>query len=264
MKTMMGMNEAAAILNHTPLIETVDAVPKGHLRIATAFRYPDGSTVDLFIANRRDLLSELGPLTLTDFGNTFLWLDQLDIRPLKSARRKRLTEDVLNTYGVTHTKGALSCVVSADELLHGIIRLGQACIRVADLTFTQRIAAQGSFAEEVESLIDDTGLDYEPNAKLLGRGDVIVPVDFLIRSPRVDTAVFTLPAESSYPSAAKTRANEVFARCYDLRDWQGQRVAALDDRRSLYREDDIGRIRELATVIPISEAGTLRELLLAA
>jgi hypothetical protein len=123
---------------------TVDTLPKGHLRIATAFCYPDGSTVDLFIANRRDLLSEIGPLTLTDFGNTFLWLDQLDIRPLKSARRKRLTEHVLNTYGITCIRGALSCEVNIDELLPGIIRLGQACIRVADLTFTQRIAVQGS------------------------------------------------------------------------------------------------------------------------
>ena len=93
---------------------------------------------------------------------------------------------------------------------------------------------------------------------------MIVPVDFLIRAPRLETAVFTLPAESSYSNVAKTRANEVFARCYDLRDWQGQRVAALDDRRPLYRDDDIGRIREVATVIPISEAGMMRELLLAA
>lgn len=261
----MGLNETTAILSHNPLVEAVDTVPKGHVRIATAFRYPDGSGVDLFIANHRDLLSDVGPVTLTDFGNTFLWLDQLDIRPLKSARRKRLTEDVLSTYGVTHTKGSLSCEVNADDLLPGIIRLGQACIRVADLTFTQRIAAQGSFAEEVESLIDDTGLEYEANARLNGRGDVVVPVDFLIRSPRLETAVFTLPAESSYPSAAKTRANEVFARCYDLRDWQGQRVAALDDRRPLYREDDIERIRDVgATIIPISEAGTLREMLLVA
>lgn len=261
---MMELKEATAILNHNALIESVDTVQRGHLRIASAFRYPDGSTVDLFIANQRDLLSGVGPLTLTDFGNTFLWLDQRDIRPLKSARRKRLTEDVLETYGVTHNRGALSCTVDKKDLLPGIIRLGQACIRVADLTFTQRVAAQGSFAEEVESLIDDTGLDYEPNAKLIGRDDVIVPVDFLIRAPRMETAVFTLPAESSYPSAAKTRANEVFARCYDLRDWQGHRVAALDDRRVLYREDDLGRIRDVATVIPISDPSMLRELLLAA
>jgi hypothetical protein len=41
--------------------------------------------------------------------------------------------------------------LTPDDLVPGIIRLGQACIRVADLVFTQRIAAQGSFAEEVES-----------------------------------------------------------------------------------------------------------------
>ena len=111
--------------------------------------------------------------------------------------------------------------MAPDDLVPGIIRLGQACIRVADLVFTQRIAAQGSFAEEVESLIDDTGLDYEPNAKVVGRGNVIVPVDFLIKARRVETAMFTLPAESSYATAAKLRANEVFVRCFDLHDWPG-------------------------------------------
>ena len=262
---MMETTTAATILNHNPLIEGVDAVPKGHVRISTAFRYPDSSSVDLFIANQRDLLTDVAPLTLTDFGNTFLWLDQLDIRPLKSARRKRLTTDVLESYGITHTKGALSCEVAPDDLVPGIIRLGQACIRVADLVFTQRIAAQGSFAEEVESLIDDTGLDYEPNAKVVGRGNVVVPVDFLIKARRVETAVFTLPAESSYQTAAHQRANEVFARSFDLHGWLGQRVAALDDRRPLYRDDDLSRIRDIGTtIIPISEAGMFREFLQAA
>ena len=262
---MLDMNKIAALLHHNPLIETVDSVPRGHVRIATAFRYPDGSTVDLFVADRRDLLSDVAPLTLTDFGNTFLWLDQLDIRPLKSARRKRLTEDVLNTYDVVHTKGALSCEVAPPDLLHGVIRLGQACIRVADLTFTQRIAAQGSFADEVESVIDDTGLAYEANAKLPGRGDGVVPVDFLIRTPRVETAVFVLPSETVYAGNAKARANEVFTRCYDLRDWRGRRVAALDDRRKIYRDEDIERIKEVGAVVaPISDPSALREMLLAA
>lgn len=263
----MEMSEATAVLTPNHLIETVDTVASGHLRIATAFRYPDGSSVDLFIVNHRDLLSGVGPLTLTDFGNTFLWLDQLDIRPLKSARRKRLTLDVLSGYNITHNGGALSCSVSADDLLPGIIRLGQACIRVADLTFTQRTTAQGSFNEEVESLIDEAGLDFEPNArlcaKLSGGVDVVVPVDFLIRTPRVETAIFTLSAESSSGSAAKVRAVEVFKRCYDLRDWQGRRVAALDDRRKLYLDEDIDRLRDFATVMPISEPEALRELLAA-
>ena len=155
--------------------------------------------------------------------------------------------------------------MAPDDLVPGIIRLGQACIRVADLVFTQRIAAQGSFAEEVESLIDDTGLEYEPNAKVAGRGNVVVPVDFLIRARRVETAIFTLPAESGYPAVAHQRANEVFARSFDLHDWPGQRVAALDDRRPLYRDDDLSRLRDIGTtIIPISEAGMFREFLQAA
>ncbi|MFD2234242.1 DUF1828 domain-containing protein [Phaeospirillum tilakii] len=262
---MMEMTTAATILDANPLIESVDAVPKGHVRIATAFRYPDGSSVDLFIANRSDLLADVVPVTLTDFGNTFLWLDQLDIRPLKSARRKRQTMDVLEIYDITHAKGALSCEVVPDDLVSGIIRLGQACIRIADLAFTQRITAQGSFVEEVESVIDDTGLDYQTNIKVVGHAGIVVPVDFLIRARRVETAVFTLPAESSNPALAHQRANEVFARSFDLRDWPGQRVAALDDRRQIYRDDDLSRLCDIGTtIIPISDAGTFRDMLMVA
>lgn len=261
---MMMVGEVEQLFRHCPLVEAVDAVPKGHVRLATAFRYPDGLTVDIHIKNYRDLLSDVGPLTLTDFGSTFLWLDQLDVRPLRSARRRHLTESVLEIYGVHHSGGALTCSVDRKDLVSGIVRLGQACIRVADLVFTQRIVAPGSFADEVETVIDDTGLPYEVNAKVVGRGSSIVNVDFLIRAPRIETAVFALPAESSYAHVIKERANEVFARCYDLRDWEGQKIAALDDRRPLYKEHDLGRIRDVATIIPISEADVFREFLLAA
>jgi len=143
---MTDIAEAPSILSCNPLIEAVDTVPKGHVRIATAFRYPDGSTVDLFVAGRHGLLPGIGPLTLTDFGNTLLWLDRLPIRPLTSARLRTLMEDVLQTHGITHVGGALCCTVDIDDLLSGIIRLGQACIRVADLVFTQCTPEQGSVA----------------------------------------------------------------------------------------------------------------------
>ncbi|PWC63392.1 hypothetical protein TSH7_06625 [Azospirillum sp. TSH7] len=261
---MLELIEVKDRFKSCPLVEEVDLIPKGHVRISTAFRYPDGSSVDVFIANRQDMLSKEMPMTLTDFGNTFLWLDQVDIRPLRSARRRRLTFDILETYGIEHSKGVLSCNVTPQELAMGVIRLGQACIRVADLIFTHRVAVQGSFQEEVESIIEDISLDYEQNAKIIGRGNTLVPVDFLVRSSGLETAIFTLPAESSHASVAKARAENVFARCYDLRDWQGQRVAALDDRRLLYRDEDIGRIREVATIVPISQPEAMRDLLLAA
>lgn len=261
---MLELIEVKNCFKSCPLVEEIDLLPKGHVRISTAFRYPDGSSVDLFIANLQDLMSKVMPMTLTDFGNTFLWLDQMDIRPLRSSRRRRLTFDILETYGIEHSKGVLSCNVTPQELAMGVIRLGQACIRVADLIFTHRVAVQGSFQEEVESIIEDISLDYEQNAKISGRGNTLVPVDFLVRSSGLETAIFTLPAESSHASVAKARAENVFARCYDLRDWQGQRVAALDDRRLLYRDEDIGRIREVATIVPISQPEAMRDLLLAA
>lgn len=261
---MMELTEAAECLKHNALIDSVDMLPKGHVRIASAFRYPDGSTVDLFIENRHDLLSKVSPLTLTDFGHTFLWLDQLDIRPLKSARRRQLTEDILETYGITHDRGALSCEVDKKDLISGIIRLGQACLRISDLTFTQRITAQGSFTDEVESLIRNSGLEYESNAKLIGRENADVLVDFLVHSPRVEKAILTLPAESTYKGVAKTRSREVFTRCYDLRGWCGQCVVALDDRRPSYQEDDLSRIQDVATIIPISDPAMMQEILLSA
>lgn len=263
---MLELIEVKDYFNACPLVEDIDMLSKGHIRIATAFRYPDGSSVDVFIVNRPDPLSKIMPLTLTltDFGNTFLWLDQMDIRPLRSSRRRRLTSDILETYSIAQSKGVLSCDIAVQDLAAGLIRLGQACIRIADLIFTHRVAAQGSFQEEVESLIEDASLDYEQYAKVVGRGNITVPVDFLVRSPGVETAVFTLPAESSHPSVGKARAENVFARCYDLRDWHGQRIAAFDDRRPLYRDEDIGRIREFATVVPISQPEIMRELLLAA
>ena len=261
---MLELTEVRDCFKSCPLVEDIDLLPKGHVRISTAFRYPDGSSVDVFVANRSGFQSEVKSMTLTDFGNTFLWLDQMDIRPLRSARRRRLTLDILETYGIEHSKGVLSCNIAPQELAIGVIRLGQACIRVADLIFTHRITNQGSFQEEVESIIEDTSLDFEQNAKIIGRGDAVVPVDFLVRSSGMETAIFTLPAESSHASVAKSRAENVFARCYDLRDWRGQRVAALDDRRLLYREEDIGRIREVATIVPISQPEAMRDLLLAA
>ncbi|QCG91634.1 DUF1828 domain-containing protein [Azospirillum sp. TSH100] len=135
---MMELTEVKDRFKSCPLVEEIDMLPKGHVRISTAFRYPDGSSVDVFIADRPSLLSKIMPMTLTDFGNTFLWLDQMDIRPLRSARRRRLTLDILETHGIEHSKGVLSCNVAPQELAIGVIRLGQACIRVADLIFTHK------------------------------------------------------------------------------------------------------------------------------
>jgi hypothetical protein len=72
----------------TALVRGVDLVPKGHTRIQTGFRYPDGSAIDLFLAKPAGLLADVEDLRITDFGNTISWLGFLGIDPFKPGRRR--------------------------------------------------------------------------------------------------------------------------------------------------------------------------------
>ncbi len=94
------------------LLRSFDVLPKGHVRLQTAFHYPDGSDIDLFICKEASLLEGVEPIELTDFGYTLSWLGQLGINPLKSQRRRKLLEDVLNTYNVREFATALKCRVT--------------------------------------------------------------------------------------------------------------------------------------------------------
>jgi hypothetical protein len=74
-------------LGHHGLVRNIDVLAKGHTRIETAFRYPDGSNMDLFISNDQGLLSGIEPIELTDFGYTLSWLAQIGINPPEIAQK---------------------------------------------------------------------------------------------------------------------------------------------------------------------------------
>lgn len=251
-------------LRNTGLVRSVDRLPSGHTRIETAFHYPDGSTIDLFIAGDDSLLKGLEPVELTDFGYTLSWLAQLGIDPLKSQRRRKLMDDVLHIYDAREHATALRLRVPLDDLCGGIIRLGQACIRIADLAFTARFVPRAQFAEEVEDVLDNAGFYYEPAALLAGNEDKIIKVDFQVHGQRTNTALMLLSSEPKTPFAARSRAEHVFAVFFDLQAWKGQRVAALDDRASVYQDADLSRIENVASIVPFSDREAFFELLKAA
>ena len=245
------------------LVRDVSRLPKGHTRIETAFHYPDGSSVDLFIACGHDLLNGVEPVELTDFGNTISWLGLLGINPLKNQKRRKLMSDVLSVYDINEEGGALKCRITAEQLSEGIIRLGQACIRVADLSFTARFLPRPKFAEEVEDVLDSAGFRYEPDATVSsssGNSSKPIKVDFRVFGARAETALMLLPEPSNSYTATR-KAEHVFAVFYDLQLWAGHRVAALDDRTAAYQDHDLRRIDELALVIPFSDSAALIELL---
>lgn len=246
------------------LVRGVDVLPKGHIRIETAFHYPDGSSMDLYVPRDDGFLGGVEPVGLTDFGNTLSWLAQLGINPLKSGRRRKLMNDVLHVYGISEQGTELKCRVPAGDLGAGIIRLGQACLRIADLAYTVRFVPRAQFAEEVEEMLDNAGFRYEPEAPITGSEGKVIKADFQVHGQRADTALMLLSAETKIPTAARIRAEHVFTVFFDLQAWTGQRVAALDDRSPIYQHADLDRIEKVASIVPFSDRETLVELLNAA
>jgi hypothetical protein len=243
------------------VVRHVDKVPKGHVRLETAFKYPDGSSIDVFLVEAHDLYRSR---KLTDLGSTIEWLLDLQVKPSLSKKRQAFLENALNAYGVNQEGGALELPIeNLDTLVDDVIVLGQACIRVADLTYTRRASLQVPVADEVEEILVDADVTYEQNAALVGRHRELVPVDFLTHGRRLDSAILTLA--SGNPTHAHVKANEIFRRWYDLDtpEREEQRITVYDDRYDTYRADDLERLEDFSHVVALSDRQTFADLVAA-
>lgn len=256
---MIDLSDIKNRLDGHSIVRNVDQVPRGHVRIETAFLYPEGSSVDLFLVEEAPLL----PATrLSDLGNTSQWLLDVQVRAWLSKKRQALVDDALRIYDVSRQGGAFEIqLASLDAIVDGVVRLGQACVRVADLVYTRRSSLQLVVTEEVEEVLADADLDYDANAELEGRYGKPVRVDFVVRGTRTKSALLTLSSRNT--SQAHVQANEIFRRWYDL-DIPArteQRVTIFDDRYDAYRDDDLHRLRDISEVLALSERTTIRDML---
>jgi hypothetical protein len=243
------------------LVRSVDELRSGPVRLETTFLYPDGSSVDVFVQQKDPLFPAL---TLTDLGQTMTWLLDVQVKPWASKKRQRFVEDALRLYGVHQEGGALELPIpSLDGLIPGVVKLGQACVRVADLTYTRRSSLQTGAVDEVEEVLSDVGVTYEPDAELVGRHGSPVRVDFLVHGATTTSAILTLA--SGNRSQAHALSNEIFSRWYDLDmpQRQEQRVTVFDDRVDVYRDEDLRRLKDVSDVVALSDRRTLRDLLAA-
>ena len=247
---MIQLKEIVERVNGHSIVRNVDQLPKGHVRLETMFLYPDGSSVDVFVPDTDSLF----PLTtLTDLGQTTEWLMNVQVKPWMSKKRQRLLEDAIRLYGVKLEGGALETALpSLDGLMDSVVRLGQACVRVADLTYTRPTSLQTSVAEEVEEILADAELDYEPDVELEGKFGAKVRVDFVVKGRSLRSALLAL--SSANTSTAHTTANEIFRRWYDLDTAARteQRVTLFDDRYDTYRTEDLERLRDVSEVVALS------------
>jgi hypothetical protein len=259
----LDLSAVSKELESKPLVRGVDKLPKGHLRIETGLVYPDGTSVEVFLVEDAST-PLLRTQKLSDLGQTIAWLLTVNVKPWLSKKRRTFLDDVLHLYGATLNGGALEIELRpTDPLPDAVLRLSQACVRASDLIFTRRASLQTSFAEEFEEALVDADLPYEQNADLVGRFGRPVRVDFLVTGRRTRSAILTLASGDT--SQAHIAANEVFRRFYDL-DMQTrpeQRLTIYDDSKNVYRQEDLGRLRDVSQVFAASDKGTYVDVLAA-
>lgn len=128
-------NPLYAAIGDARLVRGTDRLRRGHLRIETAFCLPDNSFVDVYLPDIDDAATSG---TLTDFGATIDWLISAGVDPLASASRRVQLESAVANFDVCldgeelkTSFATLACLPDA------IARLGQACIRIADMAKTR-------------------------------------------------------------------------------------------------------------------------------
>lgn len=262
---MVNVDEVRRELACYPLVRDLDRVASGAVRVETCFVYPDGASVDVFVGHRPNLgPEEAPPYSVTDGGQTIAWLLDVQVKPWLSKKRQAFVDDALRLYGVRQEGAVLACdLAGLSGLSDAVVRLGQACVRVADLNYTRRASLQTVFHEEVEEILADGDVPYEPNVELEGRFGNVVRVDFLAAGRRSRSAVLGL--SSGNRSQAHVQAVEIFKRWYDLDvpERDEQRVTVWDDRQDVYRDDDLQRLEQISAMIPLSDREGLIELVAA-
>jgi len=256
----MDIDEVRQRLDGHGIVESIEDTPQGHIRIETAFLYPEGSSIALFVPAGDLLVPEL---KLSDLGETMSGLLDVQVRPWLSKKRHGFIEDVVTLFGVQRNGGAFELPIEPDELVQGVIRLGQTCVRVADLVYTRRSSLQNPVTEEIEEVLAESSLEYEPNVELEGRFGNRVRVDFLAHGHHTRSALLSWSSRNA--SQAHVQANEIFRRWYDLDvpTRKEQRVTVVDDRHDVYRDEDLKRLRDVADLVYLTDRTTLLDLIAA-
>lgn len=231
------------------LVEACDKVGNGYFRMATPFTYPNGATVDVFLGQNMPLHNGWA---LTDMGQTSAFLFDLGLR-VTTQKRRQVAADICEALGVKQESGELLVELSEDEikanLSSEIVRLSQACIRLADLSFTQRFQSISVFKDSVEEFLSIDQVAVERDVVLPGRFNKEVTVDFRTAGQQVQSLIQTLATAGG--TATHQMCTEAFRKWYDLRDHQQghQFITIYDSENSTFREDDLARLEEESTLL---------------
>jgi hypothetical protein len=229
------------------------------VRVRTPFLYPDGDIIDLYYSGKG------GVRTLTDLGETVRWLRTQTLSPRRSPKQRQMLDDVCMNHGVELFKGILALrLAPEDKLADAVVRLGQACVRVADIWFTLRTRAVETLTDEVADYLTEKSIPFDRAKKLAGRSGRDWSIDFHTRTPDVSALVCVLSTGSR--AAARKVAEHVLATWVDLNAFavgaQPLRFVSLfDDTMDVWQPEDFHLVDNVSDVVRWSSPDGFEELL---
>lgn len=238
------------IIQKFSLSRSCDIIKNGSLRIETPFKYPNGSSIDLFL--REESQDLFKGWNLSDFGQTTAYLLDLHLKPWATKKRKQTVLDICNSLGVQASNGDFQIRIpetDLNNLPNFMVLLAQACIRVSDLAFSQRFRAASVFKEEIEEFFEAIDLPYEAGITLPGQFNAPVEVDYRVRGKKTVSLVKTLSTGNA--NAAHGLSNEVFRCWFDLSNYRAQHqlITVYDTNNDVFREDDLKRLATLSSLV---------------
>lgn len=229
---------------------------RGRIRIRTPFLYPDGEVVDLF------LLQDDGRVSVTDFGETTRWLKQQTSALRRTPNQLRLIQDVCLTLGIEFFQGQLLLRATPDGLSDAVVRLGQACLRVADIWFTMRGRTAETFDDEVNDYLFESGFPHEQRPEIMGRSGKVLRPSFRVRGPQRSTILQDLSTSSRAAARVEVEhALRIFVDLAHLRAPELVFMSLFDDSSDVWSEDDFRLIRDHAPVFLWSQRQEVAEAL---
>lgn len=245
----LGCENLQTYVERFSLISECDTIRNGAVRFSTPFTYPDGSFIDLFLTRYEGLFDRY---SLSDYGQTYHYLYDMGFKVWSTKHRRQLLTDIISALDVKYLENTFLIphieLDNLKDLPDYIVRLSQACIRIADLSFMHRSFPLHTFEAEIEEVIASTEVPYETDIELPGRfSDMPIKIDFRVQSKTVPSLVQTLSSKDAY--AFHALSNEVFVKWDALRPHKQnyQFVTIFDETSPRNRPDDFGRLYELST-----------------
>ena len=252
---MEAIRDHCLVYSHRP-------VPRGHIRIDTRLLYPDGSGISVFV--ERGNLTRRSGLAISDFGKTLRMLTESNLNPWKSTGRMRTLADAVNPLDVHIMNDRLVLELeSTDQIHEGIIKLSQACLRASLLIYIKRDSSQkASFPRTVRSIIEKTGLVYTRRYPLTGKFDKMLTFDYMVQDGPAESLVLTLDSKKITDSHG--RSSKIFTKWHDIEGRTGNRKRVTiynDGHQEAYRDEDLRRLQDVSTLIPVSNEEAIKSAL---